>query len=193
MKQRVVIAAAVLHRPRSSSSTSPHGLDVGATIQVKALIAREAAAGRTILYLSHLLDVVERRLQPHHPAGARRDLSRGQPHRHPAALPGKTLEMIFQEQTGQRAVTSRIRSWRPRRLERDRTSNPRPGRQRAADGLSQPRRAAAPAPVGKSVPPATGLLLLIGFFLGTTLPASACRCTPKRRSPSPSRRCSLLT
>ena len=107
MKQRVAIAAAVLHRPQVIFFDEPlNGLDVGATIQVKALIAREAAAGRTILYCSHLLDVVERvcsriivlargeiRLD-----GSLTDIQRQHP--------GRSLEVIFQELTGTRAQTS---------------------------------------------------------------------------------------
>jgi ABC-2 type transport system ATP-binding protein len=61
MRQRVVIAAALLHEPRAILFDEPlNGLDVEATIQVKGIIARRAAAGCAILYCSHLLDVVER-------------------------------------------------------------------------------------------------------------------------------------
>lgn len=61
MKQRVVLVAALLHRPKVILLDEPlSGLDVESTVKMKELIAREAAAGATILYCSHLLDVVER-------------------------------------------------------------------------------------------------------------------------------------
>lgn len=104
MKQRVVIAAALIHRPRVLVFDEPlNGLDVAATIQVKSIIAREAAAGCTILYCSHLLDVVERicsrivilargEVRIDGSLDAIRD-------RHP----GRTLEQVFQEMTGTHA------------------------------------------------------------------------------------------
>jgi ABC-2 type transport system ATP-binding protein len=107
MKQRVAIAAALLHKPRVLLFDEPlNGLDVSAMIQVKALIAREAAEGCTILYCSHLLDIVERvcsriiilaggRI---HVDGSLDDILR--------AHAGKTLEAIFQEITGSRATHS---------------------------------------------------------------------------------------
>jgi ABC-2 type transport system ATP-binding protein len=101
MKQRVVIAAALLHRPRVLLLDEPlNGLDVGATIQFKALIAREAAAGCTILYSSHLLDVVERvctRLIVLAQGSIRFDGSLAEVQRR---HPGKTLEAAFQELAG---------------------------------------------------------------------------------------------
>jgi ABC-2 type transport system ATP-binding protein len=101
MKQRVVIAAALLHQPKVVVFDEPlNGLDVGATIQVKAMIAREAAAGHTILYCSHLLDVVERictRIIVLARGQVRIDGSLDEIR---ARHPGKTLEQVFQELTG---------------------------------------------------------------------------------------------
>jgi ABC-2 type transport system ATP-binding protein len=101
MKQRVVIAAAMLHEPEVLLFDEPlNGLDVEATVRVKALIAEAAARGRTILYCSHLLDVVERVCSrivvlsagQIHWDGPLRDIL--------AQFPGSTLETIFQQLTG---------------------------------------------------------------------------------------------
>jgi ABC-2 type transport system ATP-binding protein len=101
MKQRVVIAAALLHEPKVIVFDEPlNGLDVAATIQVKALIARQAAAGHTILYCSHLLDVVERictRIIVLARGEVRIDGSLDDIR---ARHPGKTLEQVFQDLTG---------------------------------------------------------------------------------------------
>ncbi len=105
MKQRVVIAAAMLHEPEVLLFDEPlNGLDVEATVRVKALIADAAARGRTILYCSHLLDVVERvctrivvlSAGQIHWDGPLRDIL--------AKFPGATLEAIFQRLTGSPAV-----------------------------------------------------------------------------------------
>ena len=61
MKQKVLLAAALLHNPQVILMDEPlSGLDVNAAIMVKDLIAALAAEGKTILYSSHVLDVVER-------------------------------------------------------------------------------------------------------------------------------------
>jgi ABC-2 type transport system ATP-binding protein len=107
MKQRVVIAAAILHEPRVILFDEPlDGLDVAATIKVKALIAREAAAGRTILYCSHLLDIVERVCTRVIILSRGRICVDGSLAEIQRAHPGKTLETIFQETTGSAAATS---------------------------------------------------------------------------------------
>ena len=61
MKQKVLLAAALLHNPQVILMDEPlSGLDVNAAIMVKDLIAALAEEGKTILYSSHVLDVVER-------------------------------------------------------------------------------------------------------------------------------------
>jgi ABC-2 type transport system ATP-binding protein len=61
MRQKVVIIAALLHGPRAIFFDEPlNGLDANACLQVKTLIASLAREGRTIVYCSHILDVVER-------------------------------------------------------------------------------------------------------------------------------------
>jgi len=61
MRQKVLIAAALLHNPDLILLDEPlSGLDVNAAILIKDLIAALAAEGKTILYSSHVLDVVEK-------------------------------------------------------------------------------------------------------------------------------------
>lgn len=111
MKQRVVIVAALLHRPKVILLDEPlNGLDVGATVKMKQLIAREAAAGAAILYCSHLLDVVERvcsRIILLSRGVVRVD---GSLSAVLARYPGKTLEEVFQALTTDPAAMLRERN-----------------------------------------------------------------------------------
>lgn len=61
MRQKILVAAALLHNPDLILLDEPlSGLDVHAAILIKDLIAALAADGKTILYSSHVLDVVEK-------------------------------------------------------------------------------------------------------------------------------------
>jgi ABC-2 type transport system ATP-binding protein len=61
MRQKILIAAALLHDPSVVFLDEPlTGLDVESAVLVKTLLASLAADGRTVLYSSHVLDVVER-------------------------------------------------------------------------------------------------------------------------------------
>jgi ABC-2 type transport system ATP-binding protein len=61
MKQKVLIVAALIHRPEVVFLDEPlTGLDAGAALVVKELIRGLAAQGRTIFFCSHVLEVVER-------------------------------------------------------------------------------------------------------------------------------------
>ena len=61
MRQKVVIAAAVLHDPEVVLFDEPlSGLDANAARSVKDLVRGLADRGKTVLYCSHLLDIVER-------------------------------------------------------------------------------------------------------------------------------------
>lgn len=112
MKQRVAIAAAMLHHPEVILFDEPlNGLDVNGTVRVKQLIADASARGCTILYSSHLLDVVERictriiilaagQIQVD---GSLRDIL--------ARSPGQTLEAVFQRLTGAPAECSGVPTW----------------------------------------------------------------------------------
>jgi ABC-2 type transport system ATP-binding protein len=61
MRQKVVIAAALLHRPEVLFMDEPlDGLDANAAAVAKELLKKLASQGRTILFCSHILEVVER-------------------------------------------------------------------------------------------------------------------------------------
>jgi len=61
MRQKVLISAALLHNPAVIFLDEPlTGLDVESAVLVKTLLGSLAAQGRTVLYSSHVLDVVER-------------------------------------------------------------------------------------------------------------------------------------
>jgi len=61
MRRKVVITAALLHNPPVVFFDEPlDGLDANAAVGFKALIQTLAREGRTIVYSSHILDVVER-------------------------------------------------------------------------------------------------------------------------------------
>jgi ABC-2 type transport system ATP-binding protein len=61
MRQKILIAAALLHNPDLILLDEPlSGLDVNAAIMIKDLLAALASDGKTVLYSSHVLDVVEK-------------------------------------------------------------------------------------------------------------------------------------
>jgi ABC-2 type transport system ATP-binding protein len=61
MRRKVVITAALLHNPPVVFFDEPlDGLDTNAAVGFKALIQTLAREGKTIVYSSHILDVVER-------------------------------------------------------------------------------------------------------------------------------------
>lgn len=61
MRQKVLIAAALLHDPELIVLDEPcSGLDVAATQILRTLVRALADRGKTILYSSHVLDVVEK-------------------------------------------------------------------------------------------------------------------------------------
>ncbi len=61
MKQKVLVAAAFLHNPEVLFLDEPlNGLDANAAMVFKELLKRMAAQGKTIMFCSHILEVVER-------------------------------------------------------------------------------------------------------------------------------------
>jgi ABC-2 type transport system ATP-binding protein len=61
MRQKILLSAALVHNPTIIVLDEPcSGLDVGATLVVRSLIQRLAAAGRIVIYSSHELEMVEK-------------------------------------------------------------------------------------------------------------------------------------
>jgi ABC-2 type transport system ATP-binding protein len=61
MRQRVMLSAALLHDPEILIFDEPlSGLDVSSALLFKHLVSELAANGKTILYISHVLEVVEK-------------------------------------------------------------------------------------------------------------------------------------
>ncbi len=61
MRQKVVIASALLHQPEVLILDEPFdGLDANTALVMKGLLREMAAQGKTILFSSHILEVVER-------------------------------------------------------------------------------------------------------------------------------------
>jgi ABC-2 type transport system ATP-binding protein len=61
MKQRVLLSAALLHDPDILIFDEPlSGLDISSSLLFKHLVSELAARGKIILYISHVLEVVER-------------------------------------------------------------------------------------------------------------------------------------
>ena len=61
MRQKVLIAAALLHDPEIIILDEPcSGLDVGSTLILRRLVLALAKRGKTIVYSSHVMDMVEK-------------------------------------------------------------------------------------------------------------------------------------
>jgi ABC-2 type transport system ATP-binding protein len=61
MKQKVLISAALIHQPQVLFLDEPlNGLDANAALVFKEIIKRLSAQGTTMLFCSHILDVVEK-------------------------------------------------------------------------------------------------------------------------------------
>ena len=61
MRQKIVISAALLHDPAIVIFDEPEtGLDVATTLMLRHLVRTLASRGKSILYSSHILEVVER-------------------------------------------------------------------------------------------------------------------------------------
>jgi ABC-2 type transport system ATP-binding protein len=103
MKQKVLIASALMHRPEVLFLDEPlTGLDANAALIVKELIRGLAAQGRTIFFCSHVLEVVERICTRIVIINQGRVIADGTANEIAAATGGTTLEAAFVSLTGTR-------------------------------------------------------------------------------------------
>lgn len=101
MRRKVVITAALLHNPPVVFFDEPlDGLDANAAVGFKALIQTLAREGKTIVYSSHILDVVERVCDRVIIIDKGRLLLDGRPEELVAAHNSGTLEKLFTQLTG---------------------------------------------------------------------------------------------
>jgi ABC-2 type transport system ATP-binding protein len=101
MRRKVVITAALLHNPPVVFFDEPlDGLDANAAVGFKALIQTLAKEGKTIVYSSHILDVVERVCNRVIIIDKGRLLLDGRPEELVASHGAGTLEKLFTQLTG---------------------------------------------------------------------------------------------
>src|SRR5271165_5487342 len=101
MRRKVVITSALLHNPPVVFFDEPlDGLDANAAVGFKALIQTLAREGKTIVYSSHILDVVERVCDRVIIIDKGRMLLDGRPDELVAAHGTGTLEKLFTQLTG---------------------------------------------------------------------------------------------
>jgi ABC-2 type transport system ATP-binding protein len=101
MRRKVVITAALLHNPPVVFFDEPlDGLDANAAVGFKALIQTLAKEGKTIVYSSHILDVVERVCNRVIIIDKGKLLVDGRPDELVASHNSGTLERLFTQLTG---------------------------------------------------------------------------------------------
>lgn len=101
MRRKVVITAALLHNPAVVFFDEPlDGLDANAAVGFKALIQTLAREGKTIVYSSHILDVVERVCDRVVIIDKGKLLLDGRPDELVASHNAGTLEKLFTQLTG---------------------------------------------------------------------------------------------
>jgi ABC-2 type transport system ATP-binding protein len=103
MKQKVVLAAALIHRPQVLILDEPlDGLDANSARVVKELLRSLAAQGRTILFCSHILEVVERVCTRIVIIDKGRQIAEGAPHEIASRTSSANLDEAFAKLTGVR-------------------------------------------------------------------------------------------
>ena len=100
MRQKILLAAALLHDPAMLVLDEPlTGLDTDSAVVVKQLLSSLAAQGRTVLYSSHVLEVVERVCDRVLILNRGSIIADGSPEALKAGAHGATLEDVFRQVT----------------------------------------------------------------------------------------------
>ncbi len=108
MKQRVVLASAFLHDPELVLLDEPlYGLDVQTVLLVKEIIRGLATRGISVVYCSHLLDVVQQLATRVVILHQGKVVAEGPPQLLREGQPDASLEELFRELTMDREVTDR--------------------------------------------------------------------------------------
>jgi ABC-2 type transport system ATP-binding protein len=108
MRRKVVITSALLHNPPVVFFDEPlDGLDANAAVGFKALIQTLAREGKTIVYSSHILDVVERMCDRVIIIDKGKLLLDGKPDQLVAEHNSGTLEKLFTQLTGGEEIERR--------------------------------------------------------------------------------------
>jgi ABC-2 type transport system ATP-binding protein len=103
MKQKVLISAALLHKPDVLFLDEPlNGLDANTAMIFKELLKKMAAQGKTILFCSHILEVVERICSRILIINEGKRIIEGTAQEICAATSTETLEQAFAQLTGSR-------------------------------------------------------------------------------------------
>lgn len=103
MKQKVVLAAALIHRPQVLILDEPlDGLDANSARVVKELLRSLSAQGRTVLFCSHILEVVERVCTRIVIIDKGRQIAEGRPDEIAARTSSASLDEAFAKLTGVR-------------------------------------------------------------------------------------------
>ena len=105
MRQKIVLAAALIHRPDVLILDEPlDGLDANTAMVVKELLKKLASQGKTILFSSHILEVVERVCSRILIINHGRHITSGTSAEIRAGAGAATLEEAFSRLTGVRDV-----------------------------------------------------------------------------------------
>jgi ABC-2 type transport system ATP-binding protein len=105
MRQKVVLAAALIHRPEVLILDEPlDGLDANTAMVVKELLKKMASQGKTIMFSSHILEVVERICTRIFIINHGRQVTSGTSAEIRGAADAATLEEAFSRLTGVRDV-----------------------------------------------------------------------------------------